>query len=431
MTNVITVAAAQPDVTPANSSAAAVTTVTAAPVADLNLGITDSPDPLYAGSNIIYVVNLTNNGPLTASSVVFTDNLPPVLGLVSAITSLGSCNVTSNSVSCNLGDMSSGGRAVITIIARSLASGFLTNTVSAASSTPDLTPAVASAVTTAFSSADLLVYQLESADPAPIGNPLTYTIVVTNLGVSTARAVNLIDTLPPSAAFLSFFPSQGSCFNVGGVLICDLGSISNGAAVTISLDVQPLSLQPLINAASANSIDFDPNPTNNTSTEITTTISLGNGIVITPTTNAQVLATAVTAAGAQGIRVTGVELQAHQTATATSSGLFSIGSPPFTYGLTRPGIVLSTGDVKDYETGPNTQSGFTTSYGVAAIPAQEALLDPITSTGGTDFNHFDVTRLDLRFDMLAGFDRIEFKVVFGSEEWPEFVGSPFIDGFGI
>ncbi len=431
LTNVATVGSSQADVTPLNSSAIAVTTVTPAPVADLAVGISDAPDPIFAGSNVTYTIQVTNLGPLTASSAVFTDNLPPALGFVSVTTTIGSCNVTSNSVSCNLGDMGAGARAVLTLVARTLASGQLTNTVSAASGTADLTPASASAVTTALSAANLLVYQLESADPAPVGNPLTYTIVVTNLGVSTARGVNVVDTLPAGAAFLSVFPSQGSCANVGSVLICDLGAIASGAAAFISVDVQPLSLQPLINAVTANSIEFDPNTTNNTSTEITTTFSLGNGIIITPTTNANTLAQAVTASGATGIRVTSVELQAHQTELATSSGLFMIGSPPFTYGLTRPGIVLSTGNVKDYETGPNTQSGQTTFYGVQAIAAQEALLDPITGVGGNDFTHFDVTRLDFYFDMMPGFDRVEFKVVFGSEEWPEYVGSEFIDGFGI
>lgn len=431
LTNTATVTAAQPDVTPLNSSATAVTTVTPAPVADLNLGISDAPDPIFAGSNITYTVSLTNNGPLTASGVVFSDALPPTLGFVSAVSSIGSCGAAGNTVSCNLGDMASGARATITIIARALGSGQLTNIVTASSGTPDLTPASAFAVTTVQGAANLFVYQLESADPTPIGNPLTYTIVVTNLGVSTATGVNLVDTLPSGATFISAFPSQGSCAAVAGLLLCDLGSISNGGAVLVSIDVVPNSLLPLINSVNVTALDFDPNPTNNLSTEVTTTIALGTGLIITPTTNAVTLAQAVTAAGATGIQITSVDLQAHQTEGATSSGLFQIGAPPPTYGLTQPGIVLSTGNVDDYETGPNTQTGFTFGYGVPATLPQEMLLDPITRSGTNDFNHFDVTQLDIQFDMQPGFDRVEFRVVFGSEEWPEFVDDLFIDGFGI
>ena len=132
-----------------------------------------------------------------------------------------------------------------------------------------------------------------------------------------------------------------------------------------------------------------------------------------------------------GIRVSNVTLQAHQNESGTSSGLFTIGAPPYTYNLTRPGIVLSTGNVKDYESGNNTTSSRTTGYGIQSTAPQEALLDPITGSGGQNFRHFDVTQLDIQFDMETGFDRIEFKVVFGSEEYPEFVNSLFIDGFGI
>jgi len=116
---------------------------------------------------------------------------------------------------------------------------------------------------------------------------------------------------------------------------------------------------------------------------------------------------------------------------ATSSGIFSVGSPPFTYNLTKPGIVLSSGNVKDYESGPNQTSGNSWFYNVRATPQQENLLDPITGVGTNNFRHFDATQLDIVFDLAPGFDRVEFKVVFGSEEYPEFVGSPFIDGFGL
>jgi len=92
------------------------------------------------------------------------------------------------------------------------------------------------------------------------------------------------------------------------------------------------------------------------------------------------------------------------------------------------GIVLSSGNVNDYNDGPNTVSSKTTSYSTPATAAQEALLDPIT---GGSYYHYDVTQLDVTFDMQPGFDTVFFNVVFGSEEFPEYVGSSFIDGFGL
>lgn len=100
-----------------------------------------------------------------------------------------------------------------------------------------------------------------------------------------------------------------------------------------------------------------------------------------------------------------------------------------TYGLpANGGVVISSGDVADYEDGPNLSSSNTTDYGVPATVAQEGLLDPIT---GGFLNHNDVTQIDITFDMLPGFDTVFFDVVFGSDEYDEFVGSSFIDAFGL
>jgi hypothetical protein len=150
-----------------------------------------------------------------------------------------------------------------------------------------------------------------------------------------------------------------------------------------------------------------------------------HAITITVDTSAPSLAAAVTTAGGgTGIVVTGSTLS-RPTATAPSSGTYT--NATGTYGIP-PGVVLSSGDVSNYADGPNTAPEFTTDYGAAASPAQEALLDPIT---GGFFSHFDVTQLDITFDMLSGFDTVFFLAVFGSEEFDEFVGSSFIDGFGL
>ncbi|MEK9646329.1 MAG: choice-of-anchor L domain-containing protein [Alphaproteobacteria bacterium] len=96
------------------------------------------------------------------------------------------------------------------------------------------------------------------------------------------------------------------------------------------------------------------------------------------------------------------------------------------------GIILSSGNITDYGDGAKGSSGNTTNIGgVNASPAsagQEALLDTITD-GGLD--HYDVTQLDLTFDVAGDVSNIFFNVVFGSDEYAEFVGSSFIDAFGI
>ena len=100
-----------------------------------------------------------------------------------------------------------------------------------------------------------------------------------------------------------------------------------------------------------------------------------------------------------------------------------------TYGLPAQGIVLSTGNVEDYSDGPNFDSGNTTGFGNSATPDQEALLDPIT---GGDFDHNDVRAADHRIRRRSGCDQRDvLRHLSDREEFPEFVGSSFVDGFGL
>ncbi|MDA0588955.1 MAG: choice-of-anchor L domain-containing protein [Planctomycetota bacterium] len=150
------------------------------------------------------------------------------------------------------------------------------------------------------------------------------------------------------------------------------------------------------------------------------------GLNVTATIDPGVLTTTVVGSSG-GITVNNMNLSANMGFQGElSGGTFTAGTGA-PYGLTGGGIILSTGDVADYASGPDTTSQ-TTSFGVQATPAQELLLDPIT---GGMFDHNDVTQLDIDFDLQPGFDTLFFELVFGSEEFPVLVGSSFIDGFAI
>ncbi len=99
-----------------------------------------------------------------------------------------------------------------------------------------------------------------------------------------------------------------------------------------------------------------------------------------------------------------------------------------TYNLPGPGIVLSTGNVENYADGPSTSGSFTSSWNTTATADQAALLDPVSGSGA---QFYDVVQLDIEFDVAANVNEISFLSVFGSEEFPNFVGSTFNDGFGL
>lgn len=192
-----------------------------------------------------------------------------------------------------------------------------------------------------------------------------------------------------------------------------------------------------------------------------------HAITITASEDGNTLVNALLSGGNTGIIVKGATVSAHQDhvdafgamITATSAGTYTNSSG--TYGI-GPGVVLSTGSVEGfsymgqsvlsgYGDGPNTASNTSWSYGttvypppipdpedpqdfgIPATPAQEQLLDPITGDPDTQtyYDHFDVTEMVINFDMQPGVNRVAFNIVFGSEEYAEFQGSAFVDGFGM
>lgn len=159
--------------------------------------------------------------------------------------------------------------------------------------------------------------------------------------------------------------------------------------------------------------------------------AFGQDLSVVENNDANDLAAALVQPGS-GLSVSSATLQYQALIGGPSStGLYSLSGPaPHTYNLERNGVVMSTGAASSYASGPNTIVNKSLDFGVLELdPGNIALLDPIANVPGADFN--DVSRLDLTVDMEPGFSKIFFAVAFGSEEYPEFVGSDYIDAFGI
>jgi uncharacterized repeat protein (TIGR01451 family) len=105
----------------------------AAPAGSTDLGITkvDSPDPVRVGSPLTYAIGVENHGPLAASGVTVTDDLPRGVDLAS--TSGGQCAGKGRKVSCRIGAVPFGvdyGATKITITVIPRQAGTITNTAS-------------------------------------------------------------------------------------------------------------------------------------------------------------------------------------------------------------------------------------------------------------------------------------------------------------
>ncbi|HWN10271.1 MAG TPA: FG-GAP-like repeat-containing protein [Pyrinomonadaceae bacterium] len=117
--------------------------------------------------------------------------------------------------------------------------------------------------------ADLSVTKADSRDPVMVGNPLTYTIRVTNNGPSSATGVTVTDALPSQLTFVSATPSQGSCAFNSGTVTCAIGNLSASAVAVIAISVTPTTANTISNTATVTANEADDIPANNSATEST------------------------------------------------------------------------------------------------------------------------------------------------------------------
>ena len=117
-------------------------------------------------------------------------------------------------------------------------------------------------------SADLAIGESASVNAVTVGNPLTYTVTVTNDGPSTATGVRMTDTLPATVSFVSAVPSQGTCSGKSTVT-CNLGILVSGGSATVTLVVAPTQAGSISNTATVSANEPDPDTSNNSATQAT------------------------------------------------------------------------------------------------------------------------------------------------------------------
>lgn len=96
------------------------------------------------------------------------------------------------------------------------------------------------------------VTQTATPDPATVGRPLAFTVVVTNN--TFPQHVGFKDFLPPSVTFVSATPGQGFCgppHHGGNLFDCTLGTIPTGGSVAVEIVAIPTAPGTTTNLAQA------------------------------------------------------------------------------------------------------------------------------------------------------------------------------------
>ncbi|GAB6068881.1 hypothetical protein JCM13664_22020 [Methylothermus subterraneus] len=250
---------------------------------DLDVTLTDAPDPVAIGETLSYLVRVTNNGPNLATNVVADFTLPDLrhFSFVSATSTHGNCTFTGASLSCNLGALGVGASTSIQVIVTPTQDGTLTMGVQVSGSEPDryLTNNSASAITTVTGgntggggqggggggtgTADLTVSATDTPDPAPFNALVTYDLTVSNQGPDAATNVVLTQEFGNSFVLNAAAASQGSCSLSGMRVSCSLGNLASGATASAQITVRFSGDGGMASEISATAQETDPNPGDN------------------------------------------------------------------------------------------------------------------------------------------------------------------------
>jgi uncharacterized repeat protein (TIGR01451 family) len=272
---------------------------------EADLAITKfGPATAPANSNVVYTLNIVNNGLDDAASVTLTDPIPAGMTFVSLSAPAGwSCATpavgSGGTVTCTTPSFTAGNNVNFTLtvfIPPAAAPGtFFTNIASVTSATfdPNDENNSSTAVTQVAggTSADLSVSKSGPATVFP-GQNIVYLISVLNGGPDAADTVQLSDPLPAGTTFVSLsLPAGWTCttpaVGAGGTVNCSIASLANGAGGSFTLTVNvpggAVAGTTYDNFATISAATTDPLPDNNTSTVSTTVLASSPDLAITKT----------------------------------------------------------------------------------------------------------------------------------------------------
>ena len=236
------------------------------PTADLAVFGTASPDPVTYGSNVTYSITVTNQGPQTASGIILSNQIPLGSTLLSATSPGLACSNANGVVVCGIGTLTNQGKAIVTIQVATTRTGSIADVARVSGNVDDYNSAnnIATITSTVSQAADLQLSMAALPSPGVISNNLSIISTITNLGPDNASSVVLSNVLPAGVPFVSVTPSQGSCNNNAGTIVCALGTIAKNGKATVTVVMRPASVASLVSSASvAASQPVDLVPANN------------------------------------------------------------------------------------------------------------------------------------------------------------------------
>jgi uncharacterized repeat protein (TIGR01451 family) len=302
ITNTASTTSTTPDSDPNGNSSTVVVTVAGANQFDLIGSSSASPDPVLAGGTITFAQTVTNAGPSasTAGAAVFSGSVPAgttfdslgiptgwiclTLPVVGSTGPISCCPSNGTGTKCSTTATIASGATlqfplVVTVAAGTASGTKISNTSTIAPTVNDVNPlnneTVASTFVGSPTQSDMAIIKTAAPQPVNQGTNLTYTLQVSNNGPGVGLGVSVLDPLPTEVTFASVSTTQGTCSQAGGTVSCNIGTMSVGAVVVITINATATTLSSSLSTAATNtavvtSTTTDPNPGNNFSSVIST-----------------------------------------------------------------------------------------------------------------------------------------------------------------
>ena len=269
--NTATVQSDTPDPDFGNNTSTVETKVDA--IADLSVTKVGSPNPVMAGERLVYTIVVTNYGPSDAPDVVLQDTIPAELTDVEYSTD-GGATFRPWTGSENLGTLENGTSVAVLIrgTVANTATGTISNTALVDSAAPDPDPNnnQDTETTPINTSADLSINKTGTPNPVVPGQYLLYTIVITNHGPNPALNPVLRDAIPAELENAQYSTDGGTTWTAWTGSYTGT-TLENGETLTILIrgTVSVSAAGTITNTATVSSDTPDPNPDDNSDTEIT------------------------------------------------------------------------------------------------------------------------------------------------------------------
>ena len=259
------------------------------PAADVQITLTDAPDPVDFGSDLHYTIDVKNIGELPATGVIVTDALPAGSTFVALDANAGIMCTGTTSITCNVGTLNPGDTGQITITIKPPAISPLSNTANVTLNEADAVPGNNTATAqTVVRFTDISFTKTAAQSLVAAGGKVTYSLVVKDNGpLSSSVTVN--DTLPAGTSLTKCVTTTTSvCNQNGSTLSAVFAPLEPGASetmlITVAVDASATEGTVITNTASVVSTIPDPNPSNNSASASVTVkanpvLQKSNGII--------------------------------------------------------------------------------------------------------------------------------------------------------